>query len=349
MRKILIIGFVALVSVFLTYGLADATVSGACVNCHTMHNSQNGAVVVAAGPQEALVRYAGCAGCHAQNTAANIITGIPQVLHTGTDLAAGNFKYASTSQTQAHNVSDLGATYGAQDSVLLNNPPGYLNGYDPSSGKFSTSTQLTCAGQNGCHGNRDTVGEAAAVRGGHHTSDSVLKFGSINEASQGASVATSYRFLYKVKGGEETSWSNTSSTVHNEYKGAVFAARTTQAWADITTISDLCAECHGQFHASGTSYMGSASPWLRHPTDALIPATGEYNSITTTYNIETPVARTTIPATITNTVTPGISIVMCLSCHKAHGSAYADILRFNYSTLASGGGCLRCHTGKSAY
>lgn len=356
MKKTLIAGFITLLSIVLAYGYADATISNnACVNCHTMHNSQGGADVVpgGAGPQEALVNKAGCAGCHAQNAAGslNIITGIPQVLHNTTDLAAGNFKYASSSQTKVHNVDDLGATYGAQDSTLLNNPPGYLSAYDPATPDFSTSSRLVCAGQNGCHGNRDQSSQAAAVRGGHHASDSVLKFGSIAEGSQGASVATSYRFLYKVKGGEETSWSATN-TVHNEYKGATFATRTTQAWTDITTISDLCAECHGKFHASGASYIGSASPWLRHPTDAILPGTGEYASITTTYNIETPVARQTIPNAITNTVTiSGVNadIVMCLSCHKAHGSNFADILRFDYSTLSSGTGCLRCHTGKSAY
>ncbi|OIP59505.1 MAG: hypothetical protein AUK38_05405 [Nitrospirae bacterium CG2_30_41_42] len=347
MRKILIIGLVALLPVVLAYGFADATITAtSCVTCHTMHNSQGGTVVVSAGPQEALVNKAGCTGCHAQNTASNIITGIPQVLHTGTDLAAGNFSYASSSQTKVHNVDDLGATYGAQDTVLLNNPPGYLSRYDPAARDFNTSSRLKCAGQNGCHGDRDQSSEAAAVRGGHHTSDSVLKFGSIAEGSQGRSVATSYRFLYKVKGGEETSWSNTSATVHNEYKGAVFARRTRLTWGNVDTISELCSECHGNFHAS--TDIGSASPWLRHPTDVVLPSTGEYASTSTTYNIETPLARQTI-TTLSDTITPGRDIVMCLSCHKAHGSEYADILRFDYSTLAAGTGCLRCHTGKSAY
>ncbi|MGB9716198.1 MAG: cytochrome c3 family protein [Thermodesulfovibrionales bacterium] len=45
---------------------------------------------------------------------------------------------------------------------------------------------------------------------------------------------------------------------------------------------------------------------------------------------------------------------MCLSCHRAHGSPYADILRWNYDEMRTGSytttdsGCFTCHTGKNA-
>lgn len=370
MRKILIIGLVALLSLVLTYGFADAKVSGACVNCHTMHNSQNGTAMATygggTGPNDALTR-GNCLGCHGYSTggSSNIVTiggsNIPQVWHAAaTDLAAGNFKYYSTSHDRVHNVENVVA----QDGILTNTPPGVASAYDPATADFSTSSRLQCAGRNGCHGNRDQATAGAAIRGAHHYDDSaILKFTGSGpvEGSQGGgtggtsdytTTGKSYRFLYNVKGGEETSWSATS-TVHNEYKGAVYAARTTLTWATVDTISDLCAECHGYFHMSGSSGIGTASPWLRHPTDAILPGTGEYATITTTYNIETPVARQTIPASITNTVDISGSdadIVMCLSCHYAHGSNYADILRFDYSTIATAGTkCLRCHTGKSTY
>jgi predicted CXXCH cytochrome family protein len=366
MRKILIIGLVALLSVVFMYGFADAKVSGACVNCHTMHNSQNGSAMATygggTGPNEALTR-GNCLGCHAYNTTggANIVTiggsNIPQVWHAGTDLAAGNFRYYSDSHNRVHNVEGIVA----QDATLANTPPGFASAYDPAASDFSTSSRLQCAGRNGCHGNRDQATAVAAIKGAHHYDDSaILKFtgsGPVETSQGGGSGGTSdytttgksYRFLYNVHGGEETSWSATN-TVHNEYKGATFVTRESQTWADITTISDLCAECHGYFHMSGSSGIGTASPWLRHPTDAIIPNTGEYASMTTTYNIETPVARQTIPASITNTVTAGTDVVMCLSCHYAHGSNYPDILRFDYSTITTAGTkCLRCHTGKSTY
>jgi cytochrome c553 len=299
-----------------------------------------------------------CLGCHAQNTSSNIVNTIPQVLHTAaTDLAGGNFRYGTTTDANVHNVVGI---FGSADGILGSTPPGYLAGYDPASTQFSTSTRLNCAGSNGCHGNRDNTDRDAAIFGGHHADDSVLKFGFINESNQGATVGTSYRFLYHVHGGENTSWLNTNGTSHNEYKGAVYSSgreTQTQSWSDIVTISSLCAECHGKFHAgglTGDSGIGTGSPWLRHPTDAVIPNSGEYASITTTngYNVETPVGRTSIPTSAPSAdVALGTTdVVICISCHAAHGTSYADILRWNYTvTMGAGSGCLRCHTGKTPY
>jgi hypothetical protein len=362
MRRI-VISLVSILTVMGIYGFANATVSGPCVNCHTMHNSQDGAPMnYDSGPTpNATLLRGNCAGCHAQDTANYVVNSIPQVLHTNaTDLAGGNFNYFDGTigtQNKAHNVSDLPSPHNTQDSILTNNPPGYLSGYDPSSSKFQTTSRLSCAGANGCHGNRDQTDENLAIKGAHHTSDAVLKFGTISEAGQGADVGTSYRFLYKVHGGEVSDWLNTNSTHHNEYKGAIFGARgQVQAWADVTTISDLCGECHGKFHAgglTGDSGIGTASPWLRHPTDVVLPGTGEYASISTTYNVTAPVGRQTIPSDMVQPVVisgAGADTVTCLSCHQAHGSNYADILRWDYTnSLSSGTGCLVCHTGKSAY
>ncbi|MEW6600485.1 MAG: cytochrome c3 family protein [Nitrospirota bacterium] len=43
--------------------------------------------------------------------------------------------------------------------------------------------------------------------------------------------------------------------------------------------------------------------------------------------------------------------VICLSCHRAHGSAQNDLLRFDYSTMNAGnstnnGGCETCHVAQ---
>jgi predicted CXXCH cytochrome family protein len=294
-----------------------------------------------------------CIGCHAQAPAggSNIINSIPQVQHSaGTDLAGGNFQDGTTSQANIHNVDGLAGIN--QDTVLLNNPPGYSVAYDPASTGFDTNSQLVCAGQNGCHGNRDVVNEWTAVTGGHHGDDSMLKFGSLNEGAMGGSTAASYRFLWNVHGGENTSWLNESATSHNEYKGQTIAARAGQNWASIDTISELCAECHGVFHASATitNYVTSG-PWLRHPTDYVLPNSGEYASISSTYHIDAPVGRANLAmAAPVSTVDITADIVTCLSCHAAHGTPYPDILRWDYTnTLAADTGCLYCHTGKLAY
>lgn len=365
MKKTLIIGLITMLSLCLTYGLAFGGVSGPCVSCHTMHNSQDGTSMrydKGEAPIERLLR-GDCIGCHAQNTAFYVINGIPQVLHTHatTDLAGGNFTYGAGSDAKVHNVSGVpGIT--VDDAQLGDVPPGYAAATDP--GTYNSTSNLVCAGIQGCHGIRNvTTNEWSAVSGAHHGNDSMLKFGSLATATQGKSVASSYRFLAFVGGGEETSWLNNSSAIHNEYIGKDFVGtRATNPAYDnsvLWSISELCASCHGTYHtAAGTTAQGSSpwGPWLRHPTDYELPATGEYASITQAgnYSVDAPVGR--LAATINGMASPDSAVdndadqVTCLSCHKAHGSDYPDILRWNYTTtLSAGQGCLYCHTQKLPY
>ena len=363
LTTILIIAFLW-IAVFTGDSFAQIT-GGTCKDCHVMHYGQilgaeglsrpsaTLAVARTARPIRGLT-LEDCLGCHAQGGPANITEDdIPQVYHTDTnDLAAGNFKYVEESDARGHNVYGISGI--SADKVLDGaNPPGYNSSYDPATPtKYSANphNQVTCAGTFGCHGNRDYVDEADAMFGAHHETDTCLKFGSIDEVSQGTTVGTSYRFLYKVKGGEDDDWQKANlatSTKHNEYKGQAFAPRTGQTWADVNTISELCAECHGDFHKSGTSGIGTASPWLRHPTDVVL-SDGEYAD----YNPDAPVARQTIPDAPGSGFTAGSDVVMCLSCHRAHGSYQPDLLRWDYSTMVAGGdtptslGCFTCHTDK---
>ncbi len=361
MKKTLMLILVIIASLILTYGFSYAKVGGPCNSCHTMHNSQDGTAMNYNGdpnPNPYLLR-GDCLGCHAQHTASNIVNTIPQVYHTNAqDLAGGNFDYVNTSDTYGHNIVGLFA--GNIDNVLTNYPPGYNTNYDPSSAGFGMTTQVRCAGAYGCHGNRDNTDQDASIFGGHHFDDSILKFGGIVDGSQGQYVGNSYRFLYRVRGGENTSWLNIANNNHNEYRGAAYAVRSSQnyTWGDgdcVTTISDLCGECHGMYHLSGSGGIGTGSPWLRHPTDAVIPNTGEYNTITTAggYNEDTPVGRQTVPNAISQNVALNSDVVVCLSCHGAHGTPYQDLLKWNYINtsggMPQGTGCTYCHTGKDGY
>lgn len=341
---------------------AQAVVSGKdCNKCHTMHNSQNGAQVNANGTQEFLLNVGGggkttCWGCHAQGGANNVdsITGAPQVKHTNaTDLAGGNFRYIVDAATSnlGHNVKDTAIN----DGLGIGAPPGDQHGN-------SFNNDLTCSGAKGCHGDRNIVtSEGVAIKGAHHYNDSALKFGAISEANQakttgstGDKVGSSYRFLMGVKGGEDPDWQKTTSaTDHNEYKGATSMGNSSKTSPINNTISGLCAECHGNFHGDGsTSGTGTASPWLRHPTDISLPSTGEYAAYTS-YNLTVPVARTVIPNSANGTVTPSGSsddIIMCLSCHSAHASPNYKIMRWNIKsgTLTTAiSGCNVCHTSKN--
>lgn len=100
--------------------LVQAKVSGPCSNCHTMHNSQDGSAMNFdddTQPNRHLLRTSGCIGCHALDQGSNVVDfsgcQVPQVMHTDTDLAAGNFAYIDgtkgngASPTKGHNVVDL--------------------------------------------------------------------------------------------------------------------------------------------------------------------------------------------------------------------------------------------------
>jgi hypothetical protein len=97
----------------------------------------------------------------------------------------------------------------------------------------------------------------------------------------------------------------------------------------------------------------NASPWIRHPTDVMIPSDPPYSNYKT-YNLTAKVARTTVPNVSSEETQIGTTaVVFCLSCHKAHASQYEYMLRFPYDQMladdpgaAKGTGCLACHNDK---
>jgi cytochrome c553 len=122
------------------------------------------------------------------------------------------------------------------------------------------------------------------------------------------------------------------------------------------TISGFCATCHGNFHTlsnGGSDGIGPdiTSPFIRHPSDIVIPNSGEYVGYTS-YSVEAPVGRTTVSDTPSSMVNPGADVVTCLSCHMAHASPYDDMLRWDYNTMDAHNsgdvntGCFTCHRAK---
>jgi cytochrome c553 len=336
----------------LAAGNALAAISGtSCVECHTMHNSQDNASMQfdsGAEPSASLLRAASCSGCHAIPGRANSPTEpIPQVdgQNYGTDtLAGGSFYFVNSADANAHNVIDFGA---AEDTALGLTPPGWDYNLDGAvNTEASWTQQLTCSGTYGCHGTHDTVDTFGAISGAHHQPGDI----------DGTTVGNSYRFLDGIMGLEDPDWEfTTSDTDHNVYKG-VARIQTTNT-SDQSTISFLCAQCHGKFHTAadidntaGPNQM--SSPWLRHPTDIdLRDVGGEYADYT--FNVEAPAALSTMPADIASADYSSEAIVTCISCHRAHGSPYADLLRWDYDGMsagttgdAAGTGCFRCHTTK---
>lgn len=334
--------------------LTLATVTGPCANCHTMHNSQDGGANMLSGqtgPQDLLLK-GDCMGCHGIGTSKIVLLGtseVPQVYHSDAtgDLAGGNFKYIDTGgDNRGHNVVELG-----NPEETLSEPPGH---HSPS----SIEVNITCSGITGCHGKRSS---GQILKGAHHKNVD----GKLDTADQ---VYNSYRFLYGVKGYENTTgsykWQNYDKDNHNEYFGATTPmtfggncsiCHTAQGVQPTNhTISGFCGTCHREFHTVSGIGGDTSTPFERHPTDVILPASGEYanyNGVGNQYSVQAPVARTTVPDSIGNTVTPATDVVMCLSCHMAHASNYPDMLRWDYDTIIADGGtnnngCFICHTKK---
>jgi len=288
-----------------------------------------------------------------------------------------------------HNVKGLRTGDDSDATITTDEPPGWVTGWGTSgiaTGNAWSTNQLTCAGTYGCHGSHSDADDFADIRGSHHGDDSVIN---------GSTTIQSYRFLKGIIGFEDDDWEFTVDyDDHNQYFGnantnesEVIAVPTLGSAAG-RGISAFCGTCHGNFHsgnaqvisdgdADGADAIGT-SPWLRHPTDYALKtavdngASPEYSAYSGTdgtagnYNPIAPVAtsKESADSTVSSTevvktsvaTSADTSIVTCLSCHRAHGSPYADLLRWNYTsanmeagttaTEFDNKGCFICHSSK---
>lgn len=107
--------------------------------------------------------------------------------------------------------------------------------------------------------------------------------------------------------------------------------------------NQYCIACHSNF--CGSENQRSSTGWIRHPTNTLLPMNGEYAGYE--------VYRKDVPVSYPDPKKPERSTarVMCMSCHRPHGTPHLYLLRWDYSEIiASGGakttGCFACHTKK---
>ncbi|MEC4685277.1 MAG: cytochrome c3 family protein [Nitrospirota bacterium] len=376
MKRVVMAAFAVLLSLFFVYTLsmtskAGAAVTGQCVNCHTMHNSQDGGPVVRDGPgvgwndsgvltggtpsstPRNKLLVAGCVGCHSSSSSQTIISkgssNIPIVFNTTVPvnpLAGGNFYWlAQGDDTKGHNVYGIAGT----DSNLSTAP-----GRNPAACSDSCHDTLAAApdvnnyyrgGCQGCH-----------VFTSHHDDVNYpwYRFLKGHGISPGFALTPDRKELNDyVKGVEDDDWEQETVIDHNYYKGTNVITYTNDGTSltNYQTITAFCSGCHSVFHGPERSSdgMGSASPWIRHPTDISLPSTGEfavYDPVTN-YSAEAPVAWIDPSSPVRSGAT-----VMCLSCHRPHGSDQSDMLRWDYSNMSTccGGqdtGCVTCHTAKN--
>ncbi|MDA8138775.1 MAG: hypothetical protein M0036_08980 [Desulfobacteraceae bacterium] len=101
----------------------------------------------------------------------------------------------------------------------------------------------------------------------------------------------------------------------------------------ISGISTFCGACHQRFGNAGTSAARQ-----RHPVDIYISSAPKAN-----FNHWARLdQRVTIAQFPQGNGNARDGQVFCLTCHRAHGSAYQDAMRWDYGKSSQG--CLECHT-----
>ena len=149
-----------------------------------------------------------------------------------------------------------------------------------------------------------------------------------------------------VCGIEDADWQATAgSDNHNEYLGSQYSLASAGSFSLLGhTVTGFCTGCHGNFHIQ-ECLPGEQPPcygeWKRHVSGAVLPDSGEF-ALYTVFDPDAPVARPDFTGWTgpSSTVNPGTDLVNCLSCHRAHGSPYPKMLRWDMT------GCMTCHTNK---
>lgn len=125
---------------------------------------------------------------------------------------------------------------------------------------------------------------------------------------------------------------------------------------DAASLNTFCEGCHTLFHGTGNTdaNLGSYGGWLRHPVNIRLADADA--AVTRGYVADYAAAANELNETpLGDDGLGNVDVLMCLTCHVAHGSANSDMLAWSYANMNAGsgardGGCENCHTyGATGY
>jgi len=309
----LFLGLVLVLAAGSAYAFHESGVAE-CAGCHTMHNSQDGAPIDTTNGgigNEYLLKSGNssdtCLGCHAA---------YGQFFGGAGYGPGGDFYWLTKTYSwtsHGHDVYSYGDSHGhniispanelAADGTLTHAPGGDF-----------LSSRLTCTSCHDPHGNQSfrllygDGGMGPVYDGGRYDFDNPAPLAKGNS-----------RRTYVGGGGNET------DARHTVYKSG---------------MSDWCANCHPNFHSQNTNNFV-------HPEEDLgSTIAGAYNAyvstddqtggdISTAYWGLVPFEAVNVnletvdPTNYTQGPT-GVDQVMCLTCHRAHASAFPDAGRWDF-------------------
>ena len=334
----IVLGIAALAAI-LTFGLAGTATAfhgggvAHCDGCHSMHNSPENPV--SGTPNSTLLKgtdaSSTCLNCHAGNGSYHILS-----TNAGNWSPGGDFFWLTQSYTNSNwsgsvtsDPDNMGHNVVATDFSLTVDA---TNTAAP--GGTYPSSLLGCAS---CHNPHGQV--LGGTPGGQ---DPISVSGSYGTIPPAGTIAGNYRLL-----GDNSYWPITAAAPIAVTSG--FGETDTSHVAYGQGMSEWCASCHTQYvndnnkHRSGNLDTLGASIAANY--NAYV-ATGDFTggAGATAYTALVPFERqetdkAVLLAAVTSTQGPDAGEnVMCLTCHRAHASAFNNITRWDmeHELLAEG-------------
>ena len=378
--KLSLILVAAAAVVFGLSGISFAFHSGGvaeCTGCHQMHNAATANLTIAGDPSSTCLTCHGESGQSSYHVATKT-SEMPAGTPPNNEGPGGDFGWLNKTYypvVRGSVVSNFGQRHGHNITAAFYDT-GYLAA-DPDNptapgGSFSTA-QLGCTSCHDMHGKGrwTTAGTYSKTSGAIYTSGS---YGAVPSTfSTGELLSTGvYRLLRANEsfGGITFPGTPPVAVVNSSYNRSEFFTQTRTAYG--SGMSDFCGTCHPDMHSTAGK--------LRHPTGTVMAGSiqANYNSYVKTGNMTGTNANSYLSlvpfeegltystANITTMkahaqtndsvlqgpgggTVPATATIMCLSCHRAHATAWESMLKWDpsqttivtagaYPTGNSGGG-----------